>query len=162
MLSSFSVVYLSAHPHKTQELLKYMNTIRTGAKPHGGLGWRSYYQQFRLRVASDPMFMSFDKIDYELWLLYMSSNLVQPMSLSQSNSVGIKKCLDYNFRQCFKVDCSFRHSCLNCNFDHPSRYCHRNKGSNFYHWRASGSQGQQRPYIRPSFGPRRAGPRFQR
>lgn len=71
---------------------------------------------------------TFDNIDYELWLLYMSSNLVQPMSLSQSNSVAIKKCFDYNFLQCFMVNCSFRHSCLNYNVDDPSRYCHRNKG----------------------------------
>ena len=38
----FMGIYLSAHPEKTQDLLKYMNTIRTGAKRQGGLGFLSY------------------------------------------------------------------------------------------------------------------------
>ena len=158
----FSGIYLSAHPEKTQELLKYMSTIRTGAKRHGGLGYLSYDQQFRLRMVSDPVSMSFDKVDNELWLLYMNTNVLQPMPLNQANAIAPKKCFDFNYRQCFKRNCSFRHACLICNFGHPSRYCYRLKGCNFFSWRATASQGYPRPYSRPSFGARQADPRFTR
>ena len=84
-----------------------MSTIRTGAKRHGGLGYLSYDQQFRLRMVSDPVSMSFDKVDNELWLLYMNTNVLQPMPLNQANASAPKKCFDFNYRQCFKRNCSF-------------------------------------------------------
>ncbi|KAH3719076.1 hypothetical protein DPMN_061905 [Dreissena polymorpha] len=34
----YASIFLIAHPHRTQELLKYMSTIRTAARRHVGLG----------------------------------------------------------------------------------------------------------------------------
>ncbi|KAH3712265.1 hypothetical protein DPMN_071955 [Dreissena polymorpha] len=71
----------------TQELLKYMSTIRTAAKRHVGMGWKAYGQQFRLRLAVDPG-TRFDKIDYELWLLYVGRS----MQGAVEERVMISKC----------------------------------------------------------------------
>ena len=157
----FSSIYLSANPDKAQELLKYISNVRLGAKQYGGLGWRSYDQQFRLRLAADPVSRSFDKIDYELWLLYMSAPY-QSQSVPQASKLAQKRCFDYNFRQCNKSRCIYRHVCLNCNGDHPSRSCgsgrrgqqatdpmsqQKPKGQNQY-WQRGPQYGQNpRPYF---------------
>ena len=152
----FSSIYSVNNPDKIQALLKYMNTIRTGAKRHGGMGWKSYDQQFRLRIASDNT-MSFDTIDYELWLLYMTSN----QYVSQSHQQTIRKCFDFNYRTCSLQNCQYRHACLRCNLSHPSRYCrNRNFARGSYSWRAPVAQGQPRASFRPKSGPRFIGPRF--
>jgi len=115
----YSSVFLSAHPHRTQELLKYAKDIRLGAKKYDGAGWIEYDQQFRLRLARDPSNISFANIDCELWILCMSSP-VQSIPVLQS------KCLNYNNGlQCTRIPCVYLHKCLNCNLDHPSRSCWR-------------------------------------
>ena len=150
----FTSIFTAAHPIKCQDLLKYISNIRLGAKQHGGMGWRAYDQQFRLRLAADPA-RSFAKIDYELWLLFMAapnSNTTMPQQASKN--LG-KKCFDFNFRYCSKLNCTFRHACLKCNNDHPSRLCGQGpKGQQF-----SQSMPQQRPRgpfnnSQPSFRPR--------
>lgn len=50
----FTSVYLSAHPERTQDILKYINTVRLGQKMHWGTGWRIYDEQFRHRMAANP------------------------------------------------------------------------------------------------------------
>ena len=77
-------IFLTGHPHRTQELLKYMNVIRKAASRHQGLGWRTYDQQFRLRLAADPVGVSFASLDNELWLLYVGApaNEASPSFLS--------------------------------------------------------------------------------
>ncbi|KAH3752068.1 hypothetical protein DPMN_186678 [Dreissena polymorpha] len=70
----------------TQELLKYMSTIRTAARMHAGLGWKAYDQQFCFHLAVDPAGTRFDKIDYELWLLYVCSLL--GVHIAEEKSVG--------------------------------------------------------------------------
>ena len=44
-------VYLSVHTSLTQDLLKYLNTIRLGAKRILGLGRKEYDEQFRYRMS---------------------------------------------------------------------------------------------------------------
>lgn len=150
-------IYLSAHPEKSQDLIKYMHTIRTGAKRHHGMGWKLYDQQFRLRLATDPSAGSFGQIDNELWLMYMASSSLpfdQLRGSNQNSRISKLKCYDYNFRQCVRDHCSYLHFCLNCNSSHPYRYCVRNRavrGQARYTWRASGTQGQPRPNLRPRF-----------
>lgn len=154
----FSSIYLMAHPDQAQSLLKYMHTIRTGAKRHVGIGWKNYDIQFRLRLASDPNSRSFDTIDYELWLMYMASNPLSVQNTSLPTGYGPVtsklKCYDYNFRQCMKGNCKYTHLCLNCNNPHPYRYCVRNRefrGQHRFTWRATGSQGQPRTQFNPRF-----------
>lgn len=71
----FSSIDLSVHNGKAQDILKYMQNIR-GLKRQTGIGWKSYDEQFRLRLASYPTASSFGEIDYELWLLCMVPRLV--------------------------------------------------------------------------------------
>ncbi|VDI58364.1 Hypothetical predicted protein [Mytilus galloprovincialis] len=47
-------IYCSIHTSQFQELLKYMQTVRLGAKRYEGLGWKLYDEQFRLRRSQEP------------------------------------------------------------------------------------------------------------
>jgi hypothetical protein len=118
-------VYLSVHVNKTQELLKYMNTIRLGEKRIRGLGWKAYDEQFRYRMSVNPN-NSWGKIDDELWLLFMfPQNQSFPSVTGQGSNAN--KCFDYNFRQCIRIICHYIHACLNCGYNHPSRLCQANR-----------------------------------
>jgi hypothetical protein len=66
------VRYTSAHPEKYQALLKYMHIVRLGASRLNGLGWKTYDEQFRLKMGIDPV-KSWEIVDQELWLLYMGN-----------------------------------------------------------------------------------------
>ena len=143
----YSSIFLLAHPNKIQEILKYISTIRLGAKRHGGMNWSLYDQQFRLRLAADPISMSFGKIDYELWLIFMGGNELQHVNARQINNFSVKKCYDFNYRQCFRPKCYFRHICLICDLPHPFRNCFRNRRSTNISWRAPVTQGQPRLYA---------------
>ncbi len=68
----YSAIYLAAHPHRVQEMLKYANVIRTASSRFGGWGWRTYDQQFRMRQQGQPQ-RSWGVIDGELWALYVST-----------------------------------------------------------------------------------------
>ena len=82
----FSSVYLNAHPNRTQELLKYMHLVRTAASRYGGFGWRSYDQQFRLRMQECPQ-RSWAVIDSELWSLYMT----QSSAVGNNFPIGVRQ-----------------------------------------------------------------------
>jgi len=125
----YSSVFLAAHPHRTQELLKYAKDIRLGAKKYVGQGWIEYDQQFRLRLARDPTTISFATIDCELWILCMSSP-------TQPSKEGQPKCINFNNGHCTRTPCYFLHKCLNCSLDHPSRSC----------WRPASNPANAAPY----------------
>lgn len=134
----FASIYLSAHVDQTQELLKYFSVIRLAAKRYRGMGWLSYDTQFRLRMATNPGAISFGLIDQELWMLSMGPSTLY-------NSGGEKKCYDYNYRSCFRVNCPYRHCCLHCSGNHTLQTCRRYSGT-------SSGQIQTRPNLqRPSF-----------
>ena len=50
---TFISIYCQVHVDKFQQLLKYMNNVRIGAKRCGQhcLGWKQYEEQFRLKIA---------------------------------------------------------------------------------------------------------------
>ena len=48
-----------------------MHLIRTAASRYGGVGWRSYDQQFRARTQESPQ-RSWAMVDSEPWALYMN------------------------------------------------------------------------------------------
>lgn len=71
----FMSIYLSAHIDETHSLIKYMANVKLGtSRVSGGLGWRDYDRQFRLKKAKDNT-TSWGKIDQELWLLYITPNV---------------------------------------------------------------------------------------
>lgn len=142
----FISIYCSAHPAKFQDLLKYMNTIRLGAK-RSTHGWKIYDEQFRLRKSQDPA-SSWAVIDQELWLLFMySEQSVNPV-------VGSYKCYAFNYRgNCPTQACSYSHSCLRCYGSHPVIFCPRqsfmpNRGAGL------GSERFAQPQFRPRSQPR--------
>ena len=47
-----------------------MHIVRLGASRINGLGWKTYDEQFRLKMGIDPV-KSWEIVDQELWLLYM-------------------------------------------------------------------------------------------
>ena len=155
----FSSLYLATHPGETQAVLKYFSTIRLAAKRHLGLGWQSYDTQFRLRLAANPLASSFAIVDPELWLLCMGPSTLFSMG-------GDKKCYNFNWRQCTRAICSYRHSCLNCSGNHPARACRANnaghsqsaRGGTYFSPRQFAPRAQARPSFRPRFSQFR--PRF--
>ena len=118
----YSSIFLAAHPHRIQEVLKYFSTIRLAAGRHSGQGWLSYDHQFRLRLGYNPT-ASFGIIDQELWLLCMG-----PSKLHTSDQ-GYKRCFDFNFSgSCNRNICPYKHICVNCSGSHPSIQCRRLPG----------------------------------
>ena len=153
----FASVYLSVHPHRFQELLKYIHIIRSAASRVSGWGWRSYDIQFRLRQQQQPQ-RSWSLIDVELWALYIASSPVhnvapspqfegvsqsgnfrgpaqkkgrimptQAMLLHQKMAAN-KQCFKFNRAGCDNKKCSFAHKCALCGeSDHGSSKCKKGK-----------------------------------
>ncbi|XP_064594360.1 LOW QUALITY PROTEIN: uncharacterized protein LOC135461281 [Liolophura sinensis] len=112
-------IYISAHPIAARSMLKYVYTIRLGAK-RAAIGWKEYDVQYRLRKGDNPS-ASWGEVDTELWLLYMGSNnhgRAVSHTYKQGRSQGT--CYDYNFKgTCFKHPCLYLHLCMRCGGDHP-------------------------------------------
>lgn len=140
----FVSVYTTVHAQKIQGLLKYFHNIRLGAKRCLGLGWKSYDEQFRLKIAQNPQ-MDWGIIDQELWLLYMyntnpTSEAINPRSTS-APAVRYLKCYNFNnFETCHRFNCPYLHKCISCNGDHPAVKC---TSLNF---RVSSDQLRNQPY----------------
>ncbi|XP_021376514.1 uncharacterized protein LOC110465183 [Mizuhopecten yessoensis] len=126
----FISIYTSAHPADIAGLLKYMHTVRLGAKRAGGVAWRNYDEQFRLKKAQDHS-IPWGQIDQELWLLFMHAQVSVSTTTKAVNrpNPGIKKCFDFNNGSCNRSPCFFKHICLNCSGNHRRINCH-NKPQN--------------------------------
>ena len=117
-------VYSAAHPSASQGLLKYMHDVRLGASRcnEGDLGWRRYDEQFRLRRSVDPS-IPWEKIDYELWLMFMQSQS-QPRPYTSPIAFSHNKCFNYNFKSsCDRPACQYTHKCIKCSEGHPQLSC---------------------------------------
>jgi len=117
-------IYCGAHPDKYQNILKYMNTIRLGAKRCGNtnFGWKQYDEQFRLKIAQNPT-NNWAEIDLELWLLYINSSNVYNQNVSTRQAY---KCYAYNYNgYCDRNNCTYSHCCMNCFGGHPLLSCTR-------------------------------------
>lgn len=146
----FASIYTTAHPSAIPGIFKYMHTVRLGAKRAGGLGWKSYDIQFRLKKEKNPA-LSWSVVDQELWLLHMyGTNLLQykkTPSSPASPSAHILKCYDYNYiGACTRPKCQYAHICLKCSRPHPSSRCrvrYNNSYSRFGQNTATGASKQQ-------------------
>ena len=133
----FSSVFLSVHPEKTQDLLKYMHVVRMAAARFGGRGWLEYDRQFRMRQRSHPS-RSLAVINSELWAMFViapgsphvgsgGQGAGGPYSyagrqrfpnLSQGNfrqpfrSSGYR--FAFNRSGCSKPQCRYTHKCSTC------------------------------------------------
>lgn len=120
----FSYIYCTAHPERFREMLKYMHTIRLGAKRTGAVGWKTYDEQYRLRKAQNPA-SSWGVVDHELWLLYMHAS-TPPFATQGINQAKHLKCYTFNYTgHCLKSPCIYIHSCLRCGGNHSVLTCSR-------------------------------------
>ena len=67
----FMSIYLQQHTQRYAELLKYCEIVRTASIQFGGMGWKMYDQQFRLKQERIPS-RSWADIDMELWMTVAS------------------------------------------------------------------------------------------
>lgn len=120
----YASIYLSSHANKTYEILHYMFNIRDCALRQGGLAWRIYDEQFRLRQAIAPQ--SWSKINNELWWRCVQ---VRPVLRNQSNPYRFT-CNDFNTEKCSWPNCRFSHVCSTCFAPHPAFNCQSANSSN--------------------------------
>lgn len=107
----FMSIYLIRYPDKSQELLKYMATIRDAAKKFTIFSWRMYDEQFRMRQAIT--ISDWGKINPDLWLRLMSTQNSQLQTTTfQSGQSGT--CRAFNKGLCTFIRCRYKHECDLC------------------------------------------------
>jgi len=132
----FSSIYLGVHSEKYQDILKYMHVVRLCASRVQGMGWKSYDEQFRYRMSLDPT-NSWENIDNQLWLLYMSDyQAVQQgkgftPQFRQFKVAGSHQafniCYAFNYKgHCDRMQCYYEHVCTQCSAAHPVISCRFN------------------------------------
>lgn len=125
---NYMSVLIENHPNKAGELIRYMTIIRNVADEIPSSRWIMYDQQFRLRVSRNPSRV-WSSIDGELWLRFISTPVAR---INQTPRANIPEacCYDFNYKGfCRRKNCIFRHSCLKCRMQHPSKNCTSNMGS---------------------------------
>ncbi len=86
---TFTSIFLSRHPSRCAELLKYAEIIRLAAIQFPGFGWRVYDQQFRLKQELNPM-RAWGVIDIELWLTVTAAGVTAPESLRSNSQTTVQ------------------------------------------------------------------------
>lgn len=151
----FSSIFLVKSPERVQELLKYINNVRSAYTSFGGYGWRNYDIQFRLRQARDPT-RSWGAIDAELWLICLGghSSSVHQNKGTQNRSQGSQKiCYAYQQGSCQRRLCGFSHSCITCGGSHPAMNCIKSGQTGPVGIRGAGNSNFSRPQNPSSFRP---------
>ena len=72
----YASIFVDFHPHRAQEMFKYIQIIRSAAVRFGSSGWRLYDRHFRMRQERKPM-NPWSVLDSELWFLFVVTNRVQ-------------------------------------------------------------------------------------
>ena len=72
----FASIFVDFHPHRAQEMFKYIQIIRSAAVRFGSLGWRLYDKHFRMRQERKPM-NPWSALDSELWFMFVVTNRAQ-------------------------------------------------------------------------------------
>ena len=114
-------IYIVKHPIETQDMLKYMKSLRLGESRNPSSNWKDYDIQFRLRKARN-MSLGWGVIDSELCKMYMCQS--QSSSLTVPSQQMIQKCYDFNYRgSCTKQGCRYSHTWIKCNKNHALYQC---------------------------------------
>ena len=117
---TFMTIYLQQHTQRYAELLKYCEIVRTASIQFGGMGWKMYDQQFRLKQERTPS-RSWAEIDMELWVTVASGPTFRTPNLpAQPPTTPIRRakfghCFAFNDRKgCHFVGCRYTHACNSC------------------------------------------------
>lgn len=101
-----------------------MHDPRLGASRcyEGDNGWKKYDEQFRLRQSVDTS-ISWSKIDYELWLMFMQHS-TQPRTITSLTTATHNKYYNFNFKgSCDRLGCQYMHKCIRFGEGHPQYSC---------------------------------------
>ena len=112
-------IYLQQHTQRYAELLKYCEVVRTASIQFGGMGWKMYDQQFRLKQERTPS-RSWAEIDMELWVTVASGPAFRTPSSPAQFPPPLRRqkfghCFAFNDRKgCHFVGCRYTHACNSC------------------------------------------------
>ena len=118
----FMAIYAMKHLSKIPELLKYTEIIRKASIQFGGMGWKVYDEQFRMKQATTPT-RNWGNIDMELWLTVVAgSNCMSALNQATRTTAQYVKpklrfgtCFAFNSAAgCHFVSCKFAHICGKC------------------------------------------------
>ena len=77
--------------------------------------------------------MAWNSIDGELWLRFIATSVGRSKSIPPQRTKTNLYCYDYNYKgSCSKLNCTYKHACLECQLQHPSIYCFGNLGQGTY------------------------------
>ena len=131
-------IYIQKHPQRAQELLKYMQTVRTYANGFSYTTWVEYDREFRARQERNPT-RSWAAIDMEAYArMMMHSNPMNQTTWAyrpaQQQFGGRQTflqrrsspCFAFNRGECTKgTTCQFNHVCQSCGkAGHTARSCY--------------------------------------
>lgn len=134
---TFMSVYVELHPDDVQDLLAYMELIRSAARDHP-VAWRTYDEEFRTKKAADPA-RPWGMIDSQLWLSHFCKpttpayrrDLARVARTSvPTTTSNVKICHFYNSsRGCRRSPCDYSHLCSVCAGRHPEYACKQSQSS---------------------------------
>ena len=114
----FMDIMLEKWPFKAQGYLKYMQCIRLAASSGYNNDWIAYDEQYRLKKTRLP-FSYWALIDQELWVLYVVTNSVSELGITNSrNSTSYNTNLDNSLNPVQNNRLHFN----NCVFNHGQNF----------------------------------------
>ena len=118
---NYSRILLEKHNFMALDLMSYMSIIRGALSDSSFDQVYLYDQQFRLRKALNPS-RPWSQIDGNLWLRFIAKAPTQNVTTNNQQ----RKCYDFNFKRgCFRLHCSYLHSCIKCNGMHAASSCNQ-------------------------------------
>ena len=156
---TFMSIYLDKHTHRYAQLLKYCEIIRMASVQFQGYGWRTYDEQFRLKMEIDPS-RSWGEIDMELWVTVAAVPVTQSVNRTMNGQMGapasrnmrVGHCFAFNGTQgCTLPGCRYAHTCSRClRSGHGAMRCHMGYGASrasVYTYRAQSQQAPRPPRV---------------
>lgn len=119
---AYTCIYSTAHPNSIQGLLKYMRDVKLKSSQCTEVdnGWKKNDEQFRRSIDTS---ISWFKIDFELWLMFMQQN-TQPRSITSLTTSTHNNCYNFNFKSsCDRLGCQNMHKCIRCGYGHLQYSC---------------------------------------
>ena len=131
----YTTIYCQANPHRSAEILQYVDVIHRAAKIFNWENVARYDYVFRQLMAAKPH-RSWAKIYTQMWNINLNEPLKrfqeqgQTTQKGQSSSKKDQTCWRYNKNNCkFGRNCRFEHKCSYCGISgHPATNCHKKNG----------------------------------
>ena len=169
--SVFMAIYTQKFSDSTQELLKYMDIVRSMAKQKGN--WYLYDMEFRRSKCQ--LSVSWGNMHHHLWLLHMVGEKQENQIPQLQHQQGVVPripygyCIKFHLGKFCPLPCNFNHRCFICNLPHSASRCwhqHANLQPNVNHTmgnqRYSFRAENFRPFQSPQARPRSSNAGFQR